>query len=211
MLEPYSVPFIDCMGKVRRIRSLPLGDRAWFLTLRTAAMQLIADQDFRVLYDSPDSHCRALVDECLLLSQINPAWVDAYSASRLLFGMGDEPAILIALNFPEEPEEKGAKPLPDHINPQAYSIAALWSETDSLADAIAVATRHPWLEVRDILKAKAYQLKQGTEDGKKEKRVEESREGLERLMTSGKMQEFLDARRNGNAALEAEPLPDDYL
>ncbi|PZV19179.1 MAG: hypothetical protein DCF22_00495 [Leptolyngbya sp.] len=196
MLEPYSVPFIDCLGKVRRIRSLPLSDRAWFLTLRTAAIQLIADQDFRALYDSPDSHFRTLVDECLLLSKISPAWVDTYSATRLLFGMGDEPAILIALNFPEEPEEKGAKPLPSTINPQAYSIAALWSESDGLEQAIAVANHHPWLEVRDILKAKAYQNKQGTDDEDEETRIEESREGLERLIQTGKMQEFLDARRN---------------
>lgn len=216
MLEPYSLPFIDCRGKLRRIRSLALGDRAWFMTLSAAAAELIRDQDFRVLYDSPTSNFRALVDECLLLSQINPAWVDVYMATRLLFGIGDEPPLLIAFNFPkeDEPEEKGAKPkpLPDHINPEAYRIAALWSETDSLADAIAVASRHPWLEVRDVLKAKAYQEKQGTEDGKKEKRLEESREGLERLIQSGKMEDFLNARRNGDAAtIDAEPLPDDYL
>jgi hypothetical protein len=65
--------------------------------------------------------------------------------------------------------------------------------------------------VRDILKAKAYQHKQGTEEGNKEKRIEESRQGLERLKDSGRLQEFLNVRRNGSAALEAEQLPDDYL
>lgn len=219
MLEPFSVPFVDVTGKVRRIRSLALCDRRWFLNLRNAALELISDQDFRVLYDDPNSHFRALVDECLLLCKINPAWVDAYSATRLLFGMGDEESILMALNFPEPPQEEKPsrkdKPLPANIDGEAYGIAALWGATESLEQALTVASRHPWLEVQAILQARSHLLRQGTEDQKKEERIEESTSALERMQTDGRMEDFLSAIRNRDSdrgnAVGVEQLPDDYL
>lgn len=217
MLEPFSIPLVDCWGKTRRIRSLPLDDRRWFLAVRLALQERVEDQDFRVLYDS-DATFKALVDECLQLHGLSPAWIDAYIANRLLFGMGDEPAILMQLNFPPEEPDKDARPIPEGIDPEAYQIASLWGATDNLEQAFRIRSEQPWQEVRAVLKARSQQVKEFDKDAKHEakeaERLQHSRETMEQLKESGKLQELLNViSRNGkdNGAVELEQLPDDYL
>lgn len=219
MLEPFSVLLVDCTGKVRRLRSLPLADRRWFLDIRLALQDKVEGRDFRVLYDS-DGTFKALVDECLTLHGLSPAWVDAYITSRLLFGLGDEPAILMQLNFPAELEEPDpdAKPIPDGIDPEAYHVASLWGASENLEQAFRVGREQPWQEVRAVLKARSHQLKELDPEAKaKEKeadRLEHSRERMEHLRESGKLQELLNAiSRTGktDGAAQLEQLPDDYL
>lgn len=216
MLEPYSVPLVDCSGRVRRIRSLPLADRRWFLEMRLALQEKFEQEDFRVLYDC-DQTFKALVDECLQLHGLSPAWVDAYIATRLLFGLGDEPAILMQLNFPPEPEPtKDAKPLPPGIDPEAYQVASLWGATDSLEQALKAAREQPWQEVKAVLNARGHQIKMMDKEvqakEKEDERLDHSREVMENLKESGKLGELLNAiTRNGSNAPKLEQLPDDYL
>jgi len=218
MLEPFSVPIVDVTGRVRRIRSLPLCDREWFASTQFALRSRVEGQDFRVLYDS-DPLFKTLVDECLLLHGISPGWVDIYMTSRLLFGMGDEPAILLQLNFPPdtEPPDKDARPIPETIDPTAYHIASLWGATENLEQSFKIAREQPWQEVQAVLKARSHQLKEVDADAKakakEEERLENSRQKMEELKESGKLGELLNVlARNGNdGAVKLEQLPDDYL
>jgi hypothetical protein len=211
MLAPYSLPFVDCRGKVRRIQALALGDRAYFLSLRQMALNLISDRDFRLLYDDRDSLFPALVDECLRLHQIHPGDVDSYMATRLLFGMGDEPALLITLNFPVEEEDPKAKPLPEWIEPEAYHVAALWGATENLEHAISSREQVPYPLMRSVLKARGYQVDVATGEQRKREQREASEIGMRKLVESGRMQKFMEAISSDRRTPEIEKLPDDFL
>lgn len=219
LLEPFSVPLIDCRGRVQRIRSLPLADRRYFLDIRLALQELAEDKDFRTCYDA-DQTFRALVDECLQLHGISPAWVDSYIATRLLFGLGDEPAILMQLNFPPEPEpEDGGTPIPAGVDPEAYHVASLWGATENLEQAFKLRNEQPWQEVKAVLTARGEQIKALDKDAqakaKEDERLEHSREVMDRLKDSGKLGELLNAingsKGNGTGGAQLEQLPDDYL
>jgi hypothetical protein len=213
MLSPYSLPFVDCRGKVRRIQALALGDRSYFLSLQKMALELISEQDFRVLYDDRDSLFPALVDECLRLHAIVPTDVDAYMATRLLFGMGDEEALLMQLNFPREEADPAAKPIPENLEPEAYHIAALWGATESLEEAMFARDRVSFPLLQSVLKARNYQIDVATGKQKEKEQIERSQEGMRRLVESGKMQQFLEAinERDKGGTVAVEELPDDYL
>lgn len=220
MLEPFSVPLIDVRGKLRRIRGLPLCDRRWFLSLRAEALVLAADSDFRTLYDDSDSPFRAIVDECLLMNGISPSWVDAQMTLRLLFGVGDEPSILLILNFPEEAESEDddAAELPANIDPSAYGLAALWSHTTDLEQALRVAEQQPWNEIHALLKARNHQLKEleSRAKGKKPMSAAERKkteEKLNRMMESGSLQKLIYERHHNpsDSRPQYQEVSDDIL
>jgi hypothetical protein len=100
------VTFLDINDNVRKIRALSLMDRDYFRALLETAGRMVDGKFVGSLYDE-DTAFRNVVNAILLLCGLSPFWVDSEIVVRLLFGVGDEPAILLQLNFPQ--------PHPSHL------------------------------------------------------------------------------------------------
>lgn len=188
----------DCQGNLRIIRGLPLLVRAEFRRLGLMLVQMAVAHDLRSLYDS-DPLFAQLLHHCLKLNGIEPEWVSIATASRLLI----RDPLLIQFNYPIDPPDPDAEegePLPEHLDPDAYSLALLWSHTENLDTALHLARTVPWIELYPVIKARSYQLKQLDPKHKEKKSLEQGGDRLTELAKSGALDQLVNSLRSKNGS-----------
>lgn len=174
-----ALTFIDSGGKYRKIYGCPLKQRKELhhalteLHKRLAASKI---QTITSLYDD-DPEFQAIADECLSLCRIDPNWltIDMLIEFLLPHRKNDAPQrpLLETLNFPPNSEGVSAT--------EAEAIAALWSHTQDLEQALKLAGYQPgeappWDELVEVMQAR----NAASPEGQAERETEEIAEQLEK-------------------------------
>lgn len=183
----------DTRGNLHVIRGMSLLARAEFKRLWLVFIEMVADQNIRLLYDS-DLLFQQLMNKCLTLAGIDPGWVGMRSAVQLLLDTEGIAAQLITFNYPQEtpdPEAEEGEPLSPHIDPDAYDIAWLWANSHGLEECLKLASTIPWIELKPILRARAYQIKMADPKRREKRELDKAGEGLGKLLESGKLDQLL--------------------
>ena len=202
MFQPLDrLPFLDLTGTLRTAHALSLLDRPYFMVLREECLQLSRSADLRLLYDR-DRRVAELVNCCLLMSGISPAWVDAEMACRMLFGLGDEPPFLLVLNFPSPPEmpedkDENLYQRPTDYSVEAWAIASLWSATEDLEQALRIARGEPYSLITEVLRSRSLQLQRLDPKYKERQQLANASDRLKAAMQSGRLTQALKDLSNG--------------
>ena len=98
-------------------------------------------------------HC---CDRALLLNDIEPDWVNEQILVALLFVYQNQPGMLVQLNSSPPSTGQGTGQSASY----AELLAALYSHTQDLEKAIALAENHPWKEVMGAIKERGEQEKE---------------------------------------------------
>ena len=156
--------FRDVAGQWRSISQAPLQAREELLVrlnrLNERLQNFPAQYSFAEAWES-DGYLRFLCLRCCSLGGIKPEWLktqdsfDLTLISNFLFPRKDgegktERGILVRINFPTpQGETKG--------NPQTYEeiIAAIWSFTENLSEALELAKSYPGRDLTKIVEARA--------------------------------------------------------
>jgi hypothetical protein len=176
------VTFLDINDNVRKIRALSLMDRDYFRALLETAGRMVDGKFVGSLYDE-DAAFRNVVNAILLLCGLSPFWVDSEIVVRLLFGVGDEPAILLQLNFPPAPPKSSDDPEDEApidlsgFDATAWATAQLWAATGDYNQAMQIAQLEPWPFTQEVLRCRSYQIKMNDpeEVKKREKQAHKTR------------------------------------
>lgn len=145
-----------------RVPGLSLSDRTYYLDLLS---ELAADIS---LYDS-SLWVQGLVEEALLLNGISPYWVDETMAIALLYPKAaptttDTPSLLMQWNFPPPEEEFEAEAQTEESDPEAANYASLWSFTESLPQALQLASTEPWAVLQRVMGKRNEQMEAQYDD-----------------------------------------------
>ena len=144
--------------RVCRVSGLSLSDRTHYLNLLS---ELGADL---TLYDNSE-WVQGLVEEALLLNGISPYWVDEAMAIALFYpAVPETPSLLMQWNFPAPDEEFEVETESEESDPEAANYASLWSFTESLPQALQLASTEPWSMLQRVMGKRNEQLEAQYDD-----------------------------------------------
>lgn len=193
------IPILGMGGKVLRVRSLSLLDRAYFRLLHAKAVEVAGDRSIADVYDN-DLAFKGLVDAALILCGIATSCIDLQTMIALLFGVGDIPAILLDLNFPAASTDTSSKgdDLPSEdlssYDPDAWAIATIWAATDDPVKALAIANAPLWVFTSEVMRCRSKQVQMADPEYGKRQTRERSRDNFKRMIeTPGALEKLKSA------------------
>lgn len=170
--------FCDRLGSFRSTRGCSLKGKIEFdqriQKLGEIIQQANPHKSIGKIYEE-DEIFRHCCDRALLLNDIDPDWVNEAMVVSLLFAYKNQPGLLVQLN---------SSPLTEGGDTSGKSasytelLAALYSHTQDLDKAIALAEDHPWKEVMGAIKEKTEFEKETKEKTPKKDKL--TREELDR-------------------------------
>jgi len=170
--------FVDALGIYRVIYGCPLKQRkelAHTLQTLNERLQISQLKTIKSAYDH-DPEFQAIADHALRLCRIEPDWISAEMLTELLFAHRDadgqpQRALLEQLNFPVIDKANEVE------STTAEAIAALWSHTQDLEQALKLAGHEPgavdWAELGQILEARNAQTPEGKEKAEIERAIQD--------------------------------------
>lgn len=187
--EPFDrFEFADRLGRVREVSGCSLLGLFEFQDRVKELWQIIGDspdsETWITLYEW-DKRFKFVIDRCLELNGIDPDWVTPSQVQQLLFERADDqPGWLIEINMQAQESTRTQK----EATP-GQAIAAIASHTKDISLAQQLADQVPardleaiLTELNELAKAQA-----DPEKSKKKRNQQKAREGLEKLIKSGKM------------------------
>lgn len=161
MIEYLPLPGIDleCVdGEIRTFYGCSLEGLFEFQDRRLELFQICADSE-RSLHElyATVGRVRFLINRCLMLNGIQPAWVSPRQIEELLFVRetpdGLRLGALVELNLPPQPAQQSNDPPPT----LDQTLAALAAQCSSISEALDLARNEPAKKILAVMSAKAEQ------------------------------------------------------
>lgn len=154
--------FVDRLGKIRTTRGCSIRGGEEFRDRLQQLQHFLDKADNRETIQGlylKDEYFAHVCDRCLELNAIDPDWVNEQILVALLFHHDSKPGLLVRLNQPDKPAQPGQRGATVHD-----LVACLWSHTQDLEKALAIAHNYPAKDVIGAMEAKGQLEKEVMEE-----------------------------------------------